>query len=174
MYLGLVQLGNALTSCVVTRNTSNTPVDGASAPAYRVYGPTGLMTNGTGTLSAKDPSSSGGTITAASNASPIVITSAAHGLTTGTRVTIAGVGGNTAANADFTVTNVSTNTFSLDGSTGNGAYTSGGTWHAAGLYAFSLTPTAANGYASGINYSVLVSYTISSTAMAQIFTFTVV
>lgn len=175
MYLGLVQLGSALTTCVVTRNTSNTPIDPAAAPAYRIYGPGGLMTNGTGTLLSKDPSSSGGTITGATNASPIVITvSAAHNLTTGTRVTIASVGGNTAANGDFTITNLTGTTFSLDGSSGNGAYTSGGNWHAAGLYSFSVTPTAGNGYASGINYSVLVSYTISSTAMAQLLTFTVV
>lgn len=66
------------------------------------------------------------TITGATNASPIVITSATHGYSTGDIVTVAGVGGNTAANGIFAVTNTGTNTFSLDGSTGNGAYTSGG------------------------------------------------
>jgi hypothetical protein len=67
------------------------------------------------------------TITAASNASPIVITSTAHGYVTGDRVTIASVGGNTNANADWVVTRIDADTFSLDGSTGNSAYTSGGT-----------------------------------------------
>jgi hypothetical protein len=67
------------------------------------------------------------TITAASNATPIVVTSTAHGLTTGDPVTVASVGGNTAANGDWVVTRVDANSFSLDGSVGNGAYTSGGT-----------------------------------------------
>jgi hypothetical protein len=66
-------------------------------------------------------------VSAATNASPIAITtSAAHGLTTGDRVTVASVGGNTAANGSFTVTVTSTTAFTLDGSTGNGTYTSGG------------------------------------------------
>lgn len=65
-------------------------------------------------------------ITNATNASPIVVTAASHGLETGDRVTVASVGGNTAANGDWEVRVVSANTFELKGSTGNGAYTSGG------------------------------------------------
>lgn len=65
-------------------------------------------------------------VTAATNASPIVITAASHGLVTGDRVAIAGVTGNTAANGTWTVTVVNATTFSLDGSTGNGAFTGGG------------------------------------------------
>src|SRR5262249_52886011 len=56
------------------------------------------------------------------------ITSANHGLTTGAQVVITGVGGNTTANATWTITRIDANTFSLNGSTGNAAYTSGGTW----------------------------------------------
>ena len=68
------------------------------------------------------------TVTDATNASPIVITtSASHGYPTGYGVTVASVGGNTAANGDWTITNLTSTTFSLDGSTGNGSYTSGGT-----------------------------------------------
>ena len=67
------------------------------------------------------------TITGASNAEPIVITSNGHGLTTGDFVTVASVGGNTAANGSWYVTRIDANTFSLDGSEGNGSYTSGGT-----------------------------------------------
>lgn len=68
------------------------------------------------------------TVTAASNASPIVLTTAvAHGLSTGATVTVAGVTGNTAANGSWTITSVSSTTFSLLGSTGNGSYVSGGT-----------------------------------------------
>lgn len=69
-----------------------------------------------------------GTVSGATNASPIVITTAAnHGLTTGQTVIIAGVVGNTAANGSWTITVTSPTQFSLTGSTGNAAYTSGGT-----------------------------------------------
>jgi len=72
-------------------------------------------------------------ITAATNASPIVITAAAHGLATGDRVFIAGVGGNTNANGIRKVTVLTVNTFSLQDEVtgaaiaGNAAYTAGGT-----------------------------------------------
>jgi PKD repeat protein/DNA-binding beta-propeller fold protein YncE len=68
------------------------------------------------------------TVTGATNASPIAVTTAlAHGLATGQRVSIAGVLGNTAANGVFPVTVVDATHFTLDGSIGSGAYTSGGT-----------------------------------------------
>jgi hypothetical protein len=67
-------------------------------------------------------------VSGASNASPIVVTSTGHSLNTGDAISISGVAGNTAANGTFTVTKVNANTFSLNGSTGNAAYTSGGTW----------------------------------------------
>ena len=73
------------------------------------------------------------TITGATNATPIVITAAAHGLITGAVVTVAGVGGNTAANGTFKITKVSSSTFSLDNSVGTGIYTSGGTAQPLGL-----------------------------------------
>lgn len=69
----------------------------------------------------------GGKVTNATNAAPIVIsTSGNHNLTTGDQVTISGVAGNTAANGTFTATKVSATTFSLNTTTGNGAYTGGG------------------------------------------------
>lgn len=76
-----------------------------------------------------------GTISAATNTSPIVLTVAATnvggglGIVTGQTITVSGVGGNTAANNTWNniiVTNGGT-TITLNGSTGNGAYTSGGT-----------------------------------------------
>lgn len=69
-----------------------------------------------------------GTITAATNATPIVVTSAAHGLTTGTTVKITGVGGNISANNTWTITVLTPSTFSLDTSTGTADYTGGGAW----------------------------------------------
>ncbi len=65
-------------------------------------------------------------VTDATNATPIVITTAAHGLTTGMTVTITGVTGNTAANTTATVTVLSLETYELDGTVGNGAYIDGG------------------------------------------------
>jgi hypothetical protein len=66
-------------------------------------------------------------ITAASNTSPIAITTSyPHGFSTGTQVAISGVVGNTAANGKFTITVISYTQFSLNGSTGNGNWTSGG------------------------------------------------
>lgn len=67
-------------------------------------------------------------ITDATNASPIVITTATpHGYATANSVIIRGVVGNYFANVtNNPITVLSTTTFSLDGSTGNGAYTSGG------------------------------------------------
>jgi hypothetical protein len=69
-----------------------------------------------------------GTITGAINAGPIVITSDNNGLVTGDSVTIGGVLGNTAADGTFTITYINANQFSLNGTTGNGAYSGGGTW----------------------------------------------
>ncbi len=98
-----------------------------------VGGKTALVTDGftrpadTTAYTAKDAVSAATlAVAGATNASPIVITCNNHGLVTGDAVTIASVGGNTAANGDFLVTRITANTFSLDGSTGNGAYTSGG------------------------------------------------
>jgi hypothetical protein len=68
------------------------------------------------------------TITNATNATPIVITvQNGHMLRTGDTVVIADVGGTTAANGTHVITDVSATTFRLDGSVGNGAYTTGGT-----------------------------------------------
>lgn len=73
------------------------------------------------------------TITAASNATPIVITSTAHGYSTDDRVTIASVGGNTNANGTFKIVVQTANTFAIYNEStgaaiaGNSAYTSGGT-----------------------------------------------
>lgn len=60
--------------------------------------------------------------------SPIqVTTTAPHILTTGQIVTISGVTGNTNANGTFTITVLNDTQFTLNGTTGNGAYGGGGT-----------------------------------------------
>lgn len=71
-------------------------------------------------------------ITDATNATPIVVTSTAHGLANGDFVSIHGVGGNANANGHFKVANQTANTFQLThpvtsaNIAGSGAYTSGG------------------------------------------------
>lgn len=68
-------------------------------------------------------------ITGLSNASPIVLTSASHGLNNGDEVLVRFAEGNTAANREvWTVANKTANTFELSGSTGNGAWTAEGEW----------------------------------------------
>jgi hypothetical protein len=67
------------------------------------------------------------TVSGATNAAPIVVTTtAAHGWVTGEVVVVHGVTGNTAANGRWTITVTSPTTFSLNGTTGNGAYAGGG------------------------------------------------
>lgn len=80
------------------------------------------------TLSIGDTSVSG-VITGATNATPIVVASTAHGRTTGDQVVIIDVEGNDAANGPWTITVIDANHFSLNSSVGNGAYLAGGVWY---------------------------------------------
>jgi len=107
---------------VRTLNFDETSAEGTNPPATIVGATNGSSWNNFGVTSSTL------TITDATNASPIVVTvDAAHDLTTGDTVTVRGVLGNPAANDTWVVTVTSSTTFSLQGSTGNGAYTSGGT-----------------------------------------------
>lgn len=160
-FIGLVELGDTISAVVVTRTTAGVPTDSVSAPTFRVYGSGAVIL--TGSASLKDT----GVVTGATNAAPIVITSQGHGLTVGTRVTVASVLGNTAANGTFQITAVTSNTFTLGGSTGNGAYTSGGTWHVSGLYKLDIAATGGNGFDSGNIYSVILAYVVGTDVMAQ-------
>lgn len=80
-------------------------------------------------------------VTAASNATPIVITATAHGFANGDIVLIGAVGGNLAANGVWQIAGVAANTFNLTdpvsgvNAVGSAAYTSGG-------YAVCLGPSA--------------------------------
>lgn len=180
-YYGLIPLSTNLLAGQSTKTTGNVLQDADSLPTYRIYGPGGVVAGGqpggagggllaSGTMSLRDQ----GTITNASNATPIVITSASHGLNTGTRVTISGVNGNTAANGTFTITQIDANTFSLNGSAGNGAYTSGGTWHAVGLYVAVVLMDPNLGFLSGQSYWFWTNFTVSGNVQGELSTFTVV
>jgi|GEM_PF-5921405 len=75
-----------------------------------------------------------GTITAITKptaTTPIRVTSAAHGLSNGDRVCISGVVGMPVVNRTWTVQNATTNTFELRGTQGEtcDAYASGGFWY---------------------------------------------
>jgi hypothetical protein len=170
MFVGFVALGGTITVSMLEKNSSGAPVNADSLPSYRVYGPAGLMQNGTGAVAFKDSKA----ITAASNAAPIKITSVGHGLTAGSRVTIAGVLGNTAANGTWTITPVDADNFTLGGSSGNGAYTSGGTWNVVGLYQANINAVAADGYDAGDNYTVLFMSSVAGAAASELKSFAVV
>lgn len=68
------------------------------------------------------------TISGVTLGNPTILTATAHGFSIGDVITIAGVGGATAVNGTWIITNKTTNTFaiSLD-TTGGSTYTSGGT-----------------------------------------------
>lgn len=170
MFIGFVAIDATLKFLVQVKDSSDVPINPQVTPTYRVYGSSGLMTNGTGSSAIKET----GVITGATNATPIVITAAAHGLTTGMKTTVASVGGNTAANGTWVITRVDANSFSLDTSVGNGAYTSGGTWTTTGLYEVSLAPTLANTFAAGGWYDVLVVITLSASTVINQYRFGVV
>jgi hypothetical protein len=163
----MVDLESTLVGAMLVVDTSNTPINADALPTFRVYGPSGFVEDSSASFRDSD------SVTTATNASPIVITFNAHGLTTGTRVTITGVGGNDAANGTFVITRVDANHFSLDGSAGDGEYTAGGTWNVTGLYAITINATGTSGYEKGENYQVLALYDVSSTATGQLLSFQV-
>ncbi len=84
--------------------------------------PTSLEINATWTSQALQAAK---TVTGATNATPISITCTAHGYSTGDTVVITGVGGNTNANGTWEITSTGANTFTLDGSVGNGTGSDG-------------------------------------------------
>lgn len=106
-----VSLSQAITKCLVQSSTS-----------------TGVVTV---TLANADGAPAGviqAAVTGATNASPIVVTIAdTTGLANGDYVYLAGVEGNVAANGYWQIANLTGTTFELSGSTGTGAWTSGGT-----------------------------------------------
>lgn len=169
MYIGPVLAGDTLIAPVQTVNTSSVPINADAAPRRIVRN----LTTGARIDAAAGQASQGhtGSVTDATNASPIVITSASHGLQSGCRVTVVNVGGNTAANGTFNVTKVDDNSFSLDGSTGNGTYTSGGTWNLAGYYQHSISIDA--NFSAGDLYEITSMWLISASARTTLDTFTV-
>jgi hypothetical protein len=107
-------------------------------------------------------------ITGGTNATPIVATFAANsGLKTGDRVAIAGITGLTAMNGIWTLEAVTSTTFKLLGSVGNGTY--GGTPRCAQV--FDQTPLHA-GHAAKLSMQGNLVGTITLTAFASLAEFT--
>lgn len=169
MFVGYVDLEGVLNAPVLILSAARTPINLDAPPTIRVYGPLGLLTTVTAVGTLMDT----GPIVGATNASPIVLTSPNHGLTTGTYVTITGVMGNPAANATGTVTVIDANTFSLDGSTGNGIYVSGGVWNVTGLYTYSIPCTSVNGFEVATTYYALIQGSVAGQKTANQQTFIV-
>lgn len=86
---------------------------------------------GTKTLDTENWSQTTGSISGATNATPVVLTlSLGHGLSSGDLVGIAGMGGLTSLNGKvWQLASVGATSATVIGSAGNGAYTSGGTWY---------------------------------------------
>ncbi len=169
MFQGFVIQEQTIYLVLLSEDAAGKPVNADALPTFRVYGPSGYLISGTAAFL------DSAAITGATTASPIVITSAAHGLTTGAIVTVAGVLGNTAANGTFSITKVSGDTFSLDGSTGAGSYTAAtGTWNLAGAYRLTVPCLGSNGFVAGQNYEVVSNYAIAAALKADVESFAVV
>lgn len=148
----LLTYGTAATSLLISNiQDAGAQITGAWSinPAWTDYASTAVASmelNAVGGEAAK-------TITGATNATPIVVTSTAHGYNNGDEVVIAGVGGNTAANGTCIVASATASTFALTDQSGanvsgNGAYTSGGTavrWVWTKALAWPLSTTARYG-----------------------------
>lgn len=122
-----------------------------AAGTYHIANPTtGASYSNVSALTIGAASFVGGAITAATNTSPVTVTTTvAHGLTAGQTVTIAGVTGNTGANGTYLVGTVGANTITLLGSIGSGAYVSGGTVDVCTVAQF-VADVAGSGSTSGV------------------------
>lgn len=111
MFVGYVMLEDTIHIAALLRDPNLVPVDpdNLSNARFRVYGPDGVVSGYA--VGAVPTNKDSGSITGASNTSPIVITSEAHRLDNGLLITVAGVGGNTAANGTFVVANQAADTF---------------------------------------------------------------
>lgn len=165
-FQGYVRQGVARSFFVTLANDFTGEIDAVDQlPTFRIYGPNGFSVNGTAELAET------GVVADASNATPIVITDVAHGLTDGAIVNVVDVLGNTAANGQFRITRLGADTFELDDSVGNGAYTSGGTWSTANLYLVELSIPDTQNFTPGETYTCVLSWTSGGDPRSAEFTF---
>jgi hypothetical protein len=100
----------------------------------------------------------------------IRITAASHGLTTGDEVIIADVGGIASANGYFTVTQVSSSQFTLDGTTFSGTWSSGGGVYNGVSYLVNVANTSGGGNPSSPGVMVVNNYKQVNTSGAVVAT----
>lgn len=165
----LVDAGSDFNLIHQTKN-AGAAVEADALPTFRVYGQSGLV--GGGTAAYQDEKTvSGGTA-----ASPIVFTtSAPHGFAVGMMVTVSGVNGLTGANGTWRVSAVgSATTFTAEGTTGGGAYTSGGLVRATGVYKLAFDAALRAGLEVGKTYMLSVYYKVGGNNRVDEIPFTVV
>lgn len=172
MFAGYVSLeGTFYGSLLTTENGELTDAD--ALPTYRIYGPSGIMTGGSGTMAYRQS----GSISTIEATTPIRVNmSAAHNLQTGQRLTISGVSGAVAGTVNgqtFLVTVIDADTVDLQSTTAAGTGT-GGSWHLTGQYTMSHAALSANGYEVNETYTVIYSGIIGGVSGAGIDTFAVV
>jgi hypothetical protein len=59
MFAGFVNLGATLNGAFLVKNSQESPVSADSPPTFKVYGPSGIMQNGTGIATVLDSSQTG-------------------------------------------------------------------------------------------------------------------
>lgn len=139
-------------------------------PIFRVFGADGSVTNGNGSGAPLETK----TISAISTGPTTTVTSTAHGLATGSVVTIAGAAGTTGVNGTHPVTVSDANTFTFDDVSTSGTYTSGASWKTTGLFGFTLNSTIRAALQVGRSYLLVAYGVFSGTRRAIQQTFTVV
>lgn len=128
---------------IIKKKTASCSLSIDYAHVARIYYGAPYLNNGTGsarqTPYRRYPQ--GWRVTNATNTSPIIVTTgtATHDIQVGNVVKIAKILGNTAANGTFTVSAVTGTTFTLQSSTGNGAFTGDG-------IVWKVTPAGPTGY----------------------------
>lgn len=153
---------------LLTNPSTGAPVDADALPPFRVlHQDQGMVGSGTGALLES------GAVTGCTTAAPPEVTSTGHDLATGAVVTLASVGGMSGVDGIRTVTVTGANTFTLNGATGTGAYTTGGTWHTTGLYGLTFDGALLAALEPGETYTVIVYPVVSGTTQAYEFTVTV-
>lgn len=171
MFQGFIDEDEGGTLIFQLRTSAGAPVEPDAAPKFKIVGPSGLIAQSqTGSASSLES----GNVSGATNASPIVVSyndAPIPRVVVGQSVTIASVGGNTAANGTFVVSAVTSGTFTLTGSAGNGAYTSGGTWRTTGLYKVTIAST--QGMTAGQTYTCILTWLESGVRRAIQASFTV-
>lgn len=167
MFIGFTDEGQQAVLYVDTATADGVPVNPDAAPRWRVFGQSGPIAPAAGVALAVQA----GAVTGATNATPVVVTSAAHGLVSGSTVRVVGVLGNTGANGSFTVTVLSADTFSLGGSAGTGAYTSGGSWNLVALWRVVLAGAAVAALGAGQTYTLVVTWAVGGSPLVRRYTF---